>query len=132
MSCEAGFTDNRCNGQETANPRVVWRGDTPQAGAALKTALRLLADDLETARDILKSATEQAADRLEAFEHILDFVEDPEDEKCVNVDLSSIESVRDLHDEVGEAIAGAFEDFDWETRKAWRAFEQALDHELAQ
>ena len=83
MSCEAGFTGNPCKDQETANLR----------GVAPHNALRLLEDSLETAQDILKSSIERAADRLEAFEQILDFVEDPEDDKCVNVDKSSIVSV---------------------------------------
>ena len=121
MSCERGFTDNPTNRQQTANPRAV----------APDTALRMLEDDLETAQDILKSSVERAADRLEAFEHILDFEEDPEGDKCLNVDLSSIESARDLHVDVGEAIAKAFEDFSWEIRRAWRDFKQAIARETA-
>ena len=121
MSCERGFTDNPTNQQQTANPRAV----------APHNALRMLEDDLEIAQDILKSSVERAADRLEAFEHILDFVEDAEDDKCVNVDKSSIESVRELHANVGEAIADAFEDFSWEIRKAWRDFKQAIARETA-
>ena len=36
MSCEAGFTDNRCNEQTTDNSRAV------EAGATLKTAVAIL------------------------------------------------------------------------------------------
>lgn len=64
MPCQTGFTDSRCNEQETANPRLVWRGDTPRADAALKTALRLLEDDLERARDVLLAAINEALPEL--------------------------------------------------------------------
>ena len=60
------FTDHRGNEQIAA--QLV----------AVRTAFRDSAEDIENAQDIFRSSVERATDRLEAFEHILDFVEDPE------------------------------------------------------
>lgn len=103
MSCHGRFTDNPGNGQDA------------QVGDALKAALRTLADDLETSRDILKSAIERIASRPEDLIYRL-FDEPDEDAKDVPIALE---------------ISGAFADFDWLASRAWHDFGQVIARETA-
>ena len=125
MSCEAGFTDSRCNEQTTDNPRA-------KAGATLAIALSDFAEDIERARDLLVIAIERAASRPDYFIDDLEDAEDAEDDAdSVTVEKCAIADLREAYDDVTGAITHAFASFDWEVARALRAFKQAITRQSA-
>ena len=124
MSCEAAFTDNPCNEQETANLRGV------QAGAPFKGALADFEHDFGRARDILLAAINEAAESLGVFGYRFPDPEtDPKDADWNSRYQLSIRGTIQHHDDMGEAIDVAFADYDWSITRALRAFRQALVRE---
>ena len=127
MSCEAGFTANRCNDQETANLHGV------QAAAPFKRALADFADfehDFGRARDILLAVINEAAESLGVFSYRFpDPEEDPKDADWTSRYQRSIRAIIQRHDDMDEAIDVAFADYDWSITRALRAFRQALVRE---
>ena len=93
------------------------------------TALADFEDDLERARDILASAIESAAEGLGDFDYLFPDPEEPKDADWVSLYRRAIKALQELHDDASEAIATAFASFDWETKRALRAFRQALVRE---
>ena len=92
-------------------------------------ALADLEDDLERARDILASAIESAAEGLGDFDYLFPDPEEPKDADWVSLYRRAIKALPELHDDASEAIATAFASFDWETKRALRAFRQAFVRE---
>jgi hypothetical protein len=121
MSCEAGFTDNPCNDQETANLRGV------QAGAQHKTAFHACAEDIETANLKLKAAIEDVVEGLDcAFSLFEDCAQDPKNADRISISLRSLEILKRKQEEAEAATAAVFKDHGWELRRAMRAFKVAI------
>jgi hypothetical protein len=126
MSRGAGFTDNRCNDQETANLRGV------QAGAPFKSTLANFEHDFGRARDILTAAINEAAEDLGVFGYRFpDPEEDPKDADWTSRYQRSIRAIIQRHADMDEAIDVAFADYDWSITRALREFRQAIARETA-
>ena len=124
MSCEAGFTDNRCYEQTTDISRAV------EAGAPLKTAVADFEHDFGRARDILLAAINETAESLGMFGYRFpDLETDPKDANWNSRYRRSIREIIQRHDDMEEAIDVAFADYDWSITRALRALRQALARE---
>jgi hypothetical protein len=129
MSCEAGFTDSRCNEQTTD---VVWRGEAPQACATHKNAVRELDSDIETASAILKAAIEDVVEGLDCtFSLFEDCERDPKNADRIRISMRSLEVLKRKQEEAEAAIAAVFKDHGWELRRAMRTFKEAIARETA-
>jgi uncharacterized protein YukE len=107
----------------------VWPTDTParRAGSgAFKTAFRDFEDDLERARDILQDAVD-SVDYVACL--FADADEQPKDCDRISIDGRSFDAVKARRNDACESIAAAFRNFDWELRRAWRAFKEAIARE---
>jgi hypothetical protein len=123
MSCEAGFTDSRCNEQTTDNPHA-------QAGATHKNAVRELDSDIETATAILKAAIEDVVEGLDcAFSLFEDCEQDPKNANRISISMRALEALKRQQEDAEAAIASAFKDHNWEVARALRAFRQAFVRE---
>jgi hypothetical protein len=131
MSRQGNFTDDSSPEQETAKLRVVWRPDAPRRAesGAFKTAFRDFQDDLERARDTLRDAVESVDYSACLFAYA---DEQPKDGDRISIDWRSFDALKARRDDAGESITAAFRNFDWELRRASRAFKEAIAREKAE
>jgi hypothetical protein len=135
MSRKAGFIDDTCTDRETANLRVVGRGDLPPRRSesdTFKSAVRDLEEDLERTRDIPAAAIDDAAERLGHFGYRFpDHDEDPKGADWTGLYRRSIRAILKRYGDMDEGLAAALKNFDWGARQAMRRFKVALIREMA-
>ena len=91
--------------------------------ATLKSLLRDLRDDLSRLRQDLEK---EIAGAVGVDEYAEDDILDEKDDGSVTVDLAELKSLFGRLDDASEAVDDAFKEFDQETDRLWRRFQQAL------
>jgi hypothetical protein len=91
--------------------------------ATLKSLLRDLRDDLSRLRQDLE---EEVAGIIGVDEHAEEDILDAKDDGSVTVNLAELKSLFGRLDDASEAVDDAFKEFDQETDRLWRRFQQAL------